>query len=239
MEIKKEYLIGILTVVVLVPTAIVIYQLVERIATSDYDYQSTIIYGPRTRSDRPTVQDNKRNGTGFFQGESFSFQYPEALSLTEKGDTVFLSHSIPYAHPNLCDFRDGSESLDYLTDFDVSLKIYPTDLKNTLRKNVPSNMVNDYFNGESVRVTPDFIDEYSAGNLKGYRITTGVEGCGVYSYYFSLANGSTLYITRSFVPEFQTINPQYKSYQRIPGIISPKLEETYFQSILSSIRFKF
>jgi hypothetical protein len=84
---------------------------------------------------------------------------------------------------------------------------------------------------------PGFIDEFELGSLKGYRITSGAEGCGWYQYYFPLSSKNTLLVTRNFITEFKPIIKDHKKYLELPGIIPPDKEEKLFKQILSNIRF--
>jgi hypothetical protein len=124
-----------------------------------------------------------------------------------------------------------------LTDFNVSLRIFNTSFEQTIKANEYPNFSAGYLREDSLKVDHGFIDDVLIGSLKGYCITAGVEGCGIYTYYFSLNSNNTLQVQRSFIPELNPIIRNSKEYLKLPGIISPDEEERLFNLILSSFKF--
>lgn len=186
-----------------------------------------------------TTSQSSSSETGdpkVYNGSSFGFEYPKIISLSQQGEKILLTHSINYQHPNPCDFKGDAPQLDKLTDFNVSLMVSNKNLKDTVDANESSDMIKNSFNGTTVELSPGVIDSFNAGSLTGYRITAGVEGCGMYTYYFSLTQDKILVVTRSFISEFLPINADSKRYLSLPGIITPTQEEDFFNKILSSFK---
>jgi len=234
-KMKKEYIIGALVGAVVVLAGVVCYLLLTRETAVPNSSEQLPAENTDLTQSAP-ANDNQNKNLKTYRGSSFEFQYPSNISLVSKGETVTLAHAVPYRHTDLCDMRDGARPLDKITDFDVALQLYKKSLNETVRANIPENMIQDYFQGNSIKVSPGFIDDFKSGNLKGYKITEGVEGCGVYKYYLPLSANATLYLARSFVPEFNPINTEYQKYLNVPGVIPPEQEEKIFQSILSSFK---
>jgi len=175
-----------------------------------------------------------------YRNEEYGFElrYPEdLLTLSEKEKKIILTHSIPYEHPDPCDFKGNAPPLKKLTDFEVSVEIINKSLRETVIANESDYLVSKFLLDNKLKISPGFIDEFSIGSLKGYRISKGVEGCGTYTYYFPLNSKNTLLIRRSWIAEFNPINADYEKYLKLPGIIPPDKEENLFNQILSTFRF--
>ena len=186
-----------------------------------------------------TASQSSSSETGdlkVYSGSSFGFEYPKIISLSQQGEKILLTHSINYQHPDPCDFKGNVPQLDKLTDFNVSLVVSNKNLKDTIDANESSDMIKNSFKGDTVELSPGVIDSFNAGSLTGYRITAGIEGCGMYTYYFSIAQDKTLAVTRSFISEFLPINADSKKYLSLPGIITPAQEEEFFNKILASFK---
>jgi len=179
---------------------------------------------------------NETNDWKVYNGSSFEFKYPKILSLSQQEERILLNHSIKYQHANPCDFKGDAPQLDKLTDFNVSLRVFDKNLKDTVETNESSDIIKNFFKGDTVELSPGFIDKFNIGSLTGYQITIGVEGCGMYTYYFPLTQNKTLAVTRSFISEFLPINADSQKYLSLPGIITPSQEEEFFNSILLSFK---
>jgi hypothetical protein len=168
----------------------------------------------------------------------FEVVYPEdIITLSREGKKVVMTHSIPFEHPDPCDFRGDAPPLKELTDFKVSIEVVNKNLRDTVIANESNYLVSNFLLDNKLKITPNFIDEISIGLLKGYRITSGVEGCGQYTYYFPLSPQNTLVVVRSFITELQPIVADYEKYLELPGIIPPSEEEKLFYQILSTFSF--
>lgn len=179
---------------------------------------------------------SETNDWKVYNGSSFEFKYPKILSLSQQEERILLNHSIKYQHANPCDFKGDAPQLDKLTDFNVSLRVFDKNLKDTVETNESSDIIKNFFKGDTVELSPGFIDKFNIGSLTGYQITIGVEGCGMYTYYFPLTQNKTLAVTRSFISEFLPINADSQKYLSLPGIITPSQEEEFFNSILLSFK---
>ena len=148
-----------------------------------------------------------------------------------------MTHSIPLEHPDPCDFRGDAPPLSTLTDFEVSIEVVSQSLREAIIANESDYLVSKFLIDDKLQIEPGFIDEVSVGSLQGYRITSGVEGCGEYTYYLPFTSRKVLIVKRSFIPEFKPIIANYEEYLKVPGIIPPDREEELFNSILSTFRF--
>lgn len=173
-----------------------------------------------------------------YHGASFEFQYPSILSLNDEGESVVLTHSVAYRHQSPCAFKGDGQILDKITDFSVSLRIFNFGLKDTVKANENDYLMKDFFSSDTLKTSPGFIDEFSVDSLQGYRITTGVEGCGFFTYYFPISANKTLFVSRDFISEFRAMTADYQKNLNVPGIILPDQEENYFKEILSSFKAK-
>lgn len=160
-----------------------------------------------------------------YSDASISFEYPALTSVKLDGGTISLSHSIPYRHANPCDFKGTALPLDRFEDFNISLKVVNQNLKDFVQGN--TNPSWDY-----VSKNP-----FTSGTLNGFKISSGVEGCGEDIYYITISSTQTLVIHRRYIAEFNSINGDYRTYFNLPGIISPDKEEEYFNHILSTLKF--
>ena len=121
--------------------------------------------------------NSETNDWKVYNGSSFEFKYPKILSLSQQEERILLNHSIKYQHANPCDFKGDAPQLDKLTDFNVSLRVFDKNLKDTVETNESSDMIKNFFKGDTVELSPGFIDKFNIGSLTGYQITIGVEGC--------------------------------------------------------------
>lgn len=172
------------------------------------------------------------------QSQGYELRYPkETITVSEAVARATMIHSIPLEHPDPCDFRGDAPPLKTLTDFEVSIEVVSRSLREAVIANESDYLVSGFLVDDRLRIEPDFIDEVSIGSLKGYRITMGVEGCGEYTYYFSVTPRNVLIVKRSFIPEFKPIIANYEEYLKLPGAISPDEEEKLFNEILATFRF--
>ncbi len=170
--------------------------------------------------------------------QGYELQYPKGtIAVSEVGSRVIMTHAIPLEHPDPCDFRGDAPRSKTLTDFEVAMEVISGSLKEAFVANESDYLVSNFLVDDKLRTEPDFIDEVSLGSLKGYRITMGVEGCGEYTYYFSVAPRKVLLVKRSFITELKPIVANYQEYLKLPGVISPSEEERLFNEILSTFRF--
>lgn len=165
----------------------------------------------------------------------FSFSYPEVAKVIEEERGVTLRHMVPYIHRDPCDLQGGDKELTDLTDFSLTLRFFNTGISDAVKENSPYS-ADDIVKDGKVQLSAGYVDEFAAGPLTGYQITSGAEGCGMYEYYFPLSGGRTLYAKFPFVAEFGTaggVLPDIKALA-LPGIIRKEWAQTYFLKILQS-----
>lgn len=161
-----------------------------------------------------------------YSDSAMSFEYPADLTVSKDNDLVRIDHSVPSTHPNPCDFKGDSKPLDAVNDFAATIKL-------------ANQSVMDY-----VKTTgwPDWqyvsANPYRYGAFSGYRVMSGVEGCGSDIYYLFVSQNKTVIITRRLVTELTDVTSDQNTYAKLPGIISLNKAETYFSQILSSLTVK-
>jgi hypothetical protein len=193
----------------------------------------------RRPAPKPTGDQYDTRWTTFEDATArFRIDYPDnLLMLSQEGPRVTLSHSIPHRHPDPCNLRgDQPAILETLTDFHVQMEVIGTGFRETVTSRQDPQFVQEYLFDDRLKTVPGFIDEVRIDSLRGYLITMGAEGCGVYEYYFALTETDTLVVERSFIPEFQPIVAGHEEYLRLPGIIRPEEERRLFNKIMSTFR---
>ena len=172
------------------------------------------------------------------ESQRYELRYPKGtITVSEVSSRIVMTHAITLEHPDPCDFKGDAPPLKTLTDFEVSIEVVSLNLRETVIANESDFLVSRFLVDDKLSIAPGFIDEVSIGSLTGYRITSGVEGCGEYTYYFPLAPRNVLIVKRSFITELQPIIANYQEYLKLPGVISPDEEEKLFNGILSTFQF--
>lgn len=164
--------------------------------------------------------------TQLYNGNKFSFEYPSILSLKEDNGTITISHSVKFTHYNPCDMKGTLPALSALTDFKATIKVVDLSIGEYLK-------AMGWPQADYVYKNP-----FTFETMKGYRVISGVEGCGETLYYFSINPNKTVVMTHSLIAEFSTINSDYKKILTIPGVIVPNKDEEYFLEILSTLKVK-
>lgn len=188
-----------------------------------------------TLSNNEEINDSNAKNKKY-NNSYFEITYPNLITLKENDNAILLTHSVSYEHIDPCDFKGEEQPLQTLTDFKVKLELVNNNFEATLKLNESDNFISEYLIGNKLKATPDFINEVSINTLKGYRITYGVEGCGVYTYYFPLDADHTLVAIRSFIAEFNTITANHDKYINLPGVIKPDEDEKIFNEIMASFK---
>ena len=187
------------------------------------------------------VQNNQVNNTTTqntntksFKLGTLEFFYPNILTFKKEGETASLSHSISSKHVNYCDLKDGL-SINDVADFSVSFRLFDKNLKDTVQINGSDYFSKNFFKNNTFVLSDGFIEKFNIGSLNGFKITMGVEGCGVYNYYFPISLTQTLFINRNW--HVETYPPVDRpKLNKIPGFITSDQEESIFNNILSSIK---
>lgn len=209
------------------------------------DLSSTTKKYPRIPAPTPTADTSTwATHTGIHADEKFEFKYPKDilnLNVNVLDDTITLRHAIPFSHVDPCDMRDNPQTLAQLTDVDITIKFIAKDLGGALTEIEGSDFVTEnFYSGdsgfESLRTSPGFIDFIEIGSLQGYRVTSGAEGCGQYTYYFpALREGRVLVIKRTY-GELTSLDSASQTYRKLPGVIQPNEEEKIVHAILSTFK---
>lgn len=186
-------------------------------------YFASIKKAPETTQTAQTLE-TVNPGWKKYSDSSLSFEYPVLLSEKKEGETVSLTHSIDYKHPNSCDFKGDAPPLEKLTDFNISFKIVNQNLKSYVESS-------NHPGWDYVSQNP-----FTLGSFSGFKVSPGVEGCGQHLYYLTISPSKTLVITRPFVSELNSINGDYQKYLNLPGIIPPTQAEEFFTKIISSLK---
>lgn len=165
-----------------------------------------------------------------------AFQYPTYLTLSETASSVELSHKIPFKNYGECDMKGDSIIYDELTDFRVKLQILEGSVAQAVKKISPY-MPKENFSGNTIKISPGFIDEYSAGQLKGFAIYEGVEGCGHTIYYFPLGNNRVLVVENAMIQQLSGIvsSDLEKQILAVPGAISRQKNSEILVKFFESI----
>lgn len=153
----------------------------------------------------------------------FSFDYPKTLTLENIQNGFSLSHSIPYKHLDFCNMKDAT-TLDSVTDFNLVGEI-------------KTGKVEDVIKSDNFSDVTSLQNKVSFGQLSGYLLSMGAEGCGVDEYYFSLKDNNTLIIKNYWVGELSEINAEKEKYLALNGIILPQKNKEFLSGILNSFTF--
>ncbi len=168
-----------------------------------------------------------------------SFVYPTVLSASATGNVVTLHHEIPYTNTGECDMMGDEETFENLTDFRVAVQVSNKGLVATMQEK-SSYIPQENFVDNMVVPSPGFIDAFSVGELDGFAIYEGAEGCGQVAYYFPLGDNKTLYITKMSVQVLSGVVSAEKEAEvlKVPGVISRAESEKIFQNILLTLEVK-
>ena len=189
--------------------------------------------GSQNDTPLPTYQNNN-----VFSNDILSFSYSAKLSVRDNMNIyqITIMHSIPYEHQNPCDFKGDGAPYKDLTDFNVGMTVQNMSLIDTIKLVIPG--LSEYSSGNSLTLSPGFIDAYSLNGKSGYKITQGVEGCGLYTYFIPISSTKTLVVTRGFITEFSGAVESNPQIEHLEGVIKPSEEEAMFAHIMSSVVVK-
>lgn len=167
-----------------------------------------------------------------------SFKYPSVLELNDTTTSVELSHKIPFKNTGECDMKGDNVVYDTLTDFRADFRIYDGTVSEAVKK-VSSYMPKENFDGDTLKLSPGFIDEYSVGNLKGFAIYEGAEGCGHTIYYFPTGTKRVLVVENLMVQQLSGVvsSELEKQILAVPGVISREKNSQILKQILESVEF--
>lgn len=171
------------------------------------------------------------------------FFYPKnILKLDSMNGQYSFEHSVPFEHPNPC-ILEGSEvsTLSKIIDLYFTLEVYKTGLWFVMNSKSSQYFMDNYVSGETLKLKEGFIDTIQIGKLKGYLISSGNEGCGVYQFVFPVRYDLTILLTKPYWPELEpgVIGEElYKKYSSLNGVILPSQAENLFHKVVESIEIK-
>lgn len=167
-----------------------------------------------------------------------SFIYPNMLTASTTGSSVVVHHEVPFEHPDYCDFRgDNAGTQKNLTDFNIAISLSDKDIVETIKQKSPYISPENFVNGKVV-TSPGFIDEVVIGNLSGYKIIEGVEGCGHTTYFFKISDNKTLVVVSDMITIFTGAIPEETASRAkaVPGIITSEEADQILKSIISTLK---
>lgn len=161
------------------------------------------------------------------------FRYPASLlTISEQERAVILSHRVAYGHRDPCNMSDKVGFLDDVVDFDVRVSLEQAALPDVFEKTESDYVTSRFLKAHRVVTSRGFIDEVEVGSLRGYRVTTGVEGCGLRRYYLRIDEGRTLLVDWMNVPEFD--RTYRDTVLALENIILPDRAAEVFEAVVSS-----
>ena len=166
-----------------------------------------------------------------------SFTYPKILTASTTEDSVTLHHEVPFIHHDYCDFKgEGDTTINTLTDFNVKFYTVDKSLVEAMKSESPYIPAENFVNGEVVP-SPGFIDPYQSGNLKGYSIFEGAEGCGHTIYYLKVGSNKTLVVTSDLITVFTgAIDVEnMNSALAVPGVLNKEKASVIFEAIMKTV----
>jgi hypothetical protein len=178
-----------------------------------------------------TVKSYKNSNLGI------SFTYPINLTASTTNSVVTLHHDIPYENHGDCDMVGDTKTYPRLTDFNVKIQKINKGVVDAMKTISPYIPQENFVNGEVI-VSPGFIDAFKAGNLDGYAIYEGAEGCGQTTYYFPITNDETLVINKMSIQVLSgsiRVDEQAKVLA-VPGVIPRDESDKIFASILNTLK---
>ncbi len=193
---------------------------------------------PQTQTQNPDSTPSATAGWKTFENAEFTFQYPNKLNLSEKDQQVLLSHSVQYQNNGGCDMKGEGKIYPKLADFNVSFEVINKSLANTVRTISPY-ISKENFDGDNLKISPGYIDEYELGTKKGVSIYEGVEGCGHVVYYLPVSENKTFVVQKELVQILSQVATKEirDGALKVPGVIRPEDSEKYFSQILSTFKF--
>ncbi len=156
---------------------------------------------------------------------TMEFQYPPKLTVAESKGKISIRHLVYFNHIDPCDLKDGTRKLSTIEDFFVSIEFTTAKDMSDFSHFLPAER-------------PD--SEYvSRGDLKGFLVYNGVEGCGEDVYYFPISTTNKILRVTNFHPaEFNEAGTsEAKKYRELPAAILPEEREKILGEILSSFKF--
>jgi uncharacterized protein YxeA len=168
---------------------------------------------------------------------NISFNYPKILTASTTNGVIVIHHDIAYENKGDCDMMGDEKTYPRLTDFKVTIQKIKMGLIPTM-KDLSPYIPQENFVNNAVVPSPGFIDIFKVGNLDGFAIYEGAEGCGQTTYYFPIGNNETLVITKASIQILSGVVAKDKMNEvlAVPGVISKEKSEAIFDSILETLK---
>lgn len=166
-----------------------------------------------------------------------AFKYPKNLLVKGTNQSVVIHHDVPFEHHDYCDFKGESTTTSpTLTDFNVTMHMSDKSLIESMKYESPYIPEENFLNGKIVP-SPGFIDPVDFGNLKGFSIFEGAEGCGHTVYYLEVSDKKTLVVVNDFITIFSgSIDTEHeKEALAVPGVINKESSIDIFNAIIKSL----
>ncbi|MDE2312457.1 MAG: hypothetical protein KGJ93_05240 [Patescibacteria group bacterium] len=165
------------------------------------------------------------------------FNYPAELVVAESGSSVNLNHQIPFENHGACDMKGDTQTYPTLSDFNVNIQLLSGTVAQAVRQLSPY-MPPENFSGDTLKISPGFIDAVQIGQYKGFSIYEGAEGCGHTIYYFPVFGGRVLVMTKDMVQQLSGVisSNVEEEILKVPGVISPEKSDQIFRQIIESLQ---
>jgi len=130
----------------------------------------------------------------------FNIKYPANLLKMSKFDVgISLWHEIPWNEKSPCDLSEDSTKMKMLTDFYISFALYKNMKEAVGGTTFGMNLLEEVKPDSTFKTDNEggYFQHYDVKEkLKGYVIYFGNEGCGTRLYYFRLASGQVLELSK-------------------------------------------
>ncbi len=165
------------------------------------------------------------------------FQYPAELAVTEASSSVTVNHQVPFENHGPCDMKGDPNTYPTLSDFNVNIQVLDGTVSQAVRQLSPY-MPAENFSGNTLKLSPGFIDAAKIGSFTGFAIYEGAEGCGHTIYYFPIDGNRVLVVTKDMVQQFSDViaSTTKAALLKVPGVITPGLSDTIFKEIIESLQ---
>ena len=175
-------------------------------------------------------------GQKTYDNELYKFTYPNILALEEAGSRVTLKHSVPHEHGSPCDFKGDAPPLKEVVDFHAIFEVLDKNLDGAVGTKF-AYIKNDIIENGQMKIGSGNVQVYAEGDLEGYLVAMGVEGCGLDTYFFPLNTNQTLVVERPYGPERTNLITNSQEFLSLPGILTVEEELRIFRKILGSFKF--
>lgn len=180
---------------------------------------------------------NKTEGN-YLTLNNYNFYIPEFIDNKIENDIIFLNHRVPsFEHYDFCDFVGDKPIKNTFTDFSVSIEFTDLIINDALVK-YGGIFLKEYIDIQGkIKEEPGFLEKINFKNFSGYKLTMGVEGCGLEQYFLE-TEGGILVIKKDFIPELTELNLEKTRFEKLEGVIEKEKAEEIFSEIIENIKTK-